>query len=220
VNEIPKGTRAKMEIATKEPNNPIKQDVKNGKLRDLTYGKMPFNYGALPQTWENPLLVDPELGLKGDNDPLDVVEISTGPLPEGSVIEIKVLGALALLDEGEVDWKIIAVDANSPLAAKLNNAGDIENVMPGVVHDIREWFRLYKTSDGKPQNVFGHKEHILGLNETKAVIAGAHAEWRSLVTGKLGAEASALGLWTDAGAAAAEAEDAAAVADSAPTTVV
>lgn len=33
VNEIPKGTTAKYEIATKEESTPIKQDVKNGKLR-------------------------------------------------------------------------------------------------------------------------------------------------------------------------------------------
>lgn len=34
VIEIPKMTKAKMEVATKEPNNPIAQDVKKGKLRD------------------------------------------------------------------------------------------------------------------------------------------------------------------------------------------
>jgi inorganic pyrophosphatase len=38
--EIPKWTRAKMEIATGEPHNPIKQDTKNGKLRDYQWGDM------------------------------------------------------------------------------------------------------------------------------------------------------------------------------------
>lgn len=33
VVEIPRWTNAKMEIATEEPLNPIKQDIKNGKLR-------------------------------------------------------------------------------------------------------------------------------------------------------------------------------------------
>jgi len=33
VFEIPKGQRAKMEIATKEALNPIKQDIKKEKLR-------------------------------------------------------------------------------------------------------------------------------------------------------------------------------------------
>ena len=34
VNEIPKYTKAKMEVSTKEENNPIAQDMKKGKLRD------------------------------------------------------------------------------------------------------------------------------------------------------------------------------------------
>lgn len=38
ITEIPKFSRAKFEIATGEPLNPIKQDVKNGKLRDYNYG--------------------------------------------------------------------------------------------------------------------------------------------------------------------------------------
>lgn len=40
-----------MEISTTQENNPIVQDVKKGKLRDFTYGSIPFNYGALPQTF-------------------------------------------------------------------------------------------------------------------------------------------------------------------------
>ena len=49
VVEIPKWTRHKWEIATGELYNPIKQDVKNGRLRDYAFGDMLFNYGALPQ---------------------------------------------------------------------------------------------------------------------------------------------------------------------------
>lgn len=51
-SQIPKWTRKKFEIATGEEFNPIKQDTKNGKLREYTYGDMLFNYGAFPQTWE------------------------------------------------------------------------------------------------------------------------------------------------------------------------
>ena len=36
--------------------------------------------------------------------------------------QVKVLGALALLDEGEVDWKIIAINAMDPKAALVNGA--------------------------------------------------------------------------------------------------
>jgi hypothetical protein len=45
VVEIPKMTRAKMEVATKEESNPIAQDIKKGKLRDY-HGPIFWNYGA------------------------------------------------------------------------------------------------------------------------------------------------------------------------------
>jgi len=38
INEIPKWTRAKMEIDTKTEFNPVKQDIKKGKLRDYHWG--------------------------------------------------------------------------------------------------------------------------------------------------------------------------------------
>lgn len=31
-----------------------------------------MNYGALPQTWENPTIRDPRTNFGGDNDPIDV----------------------------------------------------------------------------------------------------------------------------------------------------
>lgn len=53
VVEIPRWTNAKMEISLKETLNPIKQDVKKGKLRFVAncfphHGYI-WNYGALPQ---------------------------------------------------------------------------------------------------------------------------------------------------------------------------
>ncbi len=36
-----------------EYNNPIKQDIKKGELRHY-HDAIPYNYGMLPQTWEDP----------------------------------------------------------------------------------------------------------------------------------------------------------------------
>ena len=55
--------------------NPIKQDVKNGLLREYKWGDMLFNYGCFPQTWEDPKVLSEETGFPGDNDPIDVIEI-------------------------------------------------------------------------------------------------------------------------------------------------
>ena len=58
--EIPKESSAKMEVATDEKLNPIKQDIKKGALRFYPYN-INWNYGLLPQTWEDPAIVHPEL---------------------------------------------------------------------------------------------------------------------------------------------------------------
>jgi len=34
--------------------------------------------------------------------------------------QVKILGVLAMIDEGETDWKIIAIDVNDPDAPDLN----------------------------------------------------------------------------------------------------
>ena len=67
--EIPKETKAKMEVATDEELTPIKQDTKKGKLRDYPYN-INWNYGMLPQTWEDPGHEHPEMKVMGDNDPV------------------------------------------------------------------------------------------------------------------------------------------------------
>jgi len=114
-------------MATKEPMSPIKQDEKKGLPRFVNnifphHGYI-WNYGALPQTWEarkgmkkfnkfqNAFLKDPNhvdkiTGAKGDNDPIDIVEIGSKVQKRGAVVKVKVLGTLALLDEGETDWKV------------------------------------------------------------------------------------------------------------------
>ncbi len=35
----------------------------------------------------------------GDGDPLDVIEIGEGPLPLGSIVPVKIIGILQLLDQ-------------------------------------------------------------------------------------------------------------------------
>eukprot|EP00461_Guttulinopsis_vulgaris_P002065 UN02066 len=116
----------------------IKQDVKNGQLRHFKYGKMPFNYGALPQTWEDPRHIDPGMKLGGDNDPVDVVELSPAPLKHGVVYPIKVVGALALIDEGEVDWKLLGIHADSPIATKLDDVNHIDAFLPAVETKLKD----------------------------------------------------------------------------------
>ena len=43
----------------------------------------------------------------GDNDPIDVVEIGSEALAMGSITPVKALGVLAMIDDGELDWKVL-----------------------------------------------------------------------------------------------------------------
>eukprot|EP00930_Biecheleria_cincta_P010728 TRINITY_DN1129_c0_g1_i6.p1 TRINITY_DN1129_c0_g1~~TRINITY_DN1129_c0_g1_i6.p1 ORF type:complete len:267 (-),score=63.85 TRINITY_DN1129_c0_g1_i6:243-1043(-) len=181
--EIPKNTKPKMEVATKEEANPIAQDVKKGKLRDY-HGPIFWNYGMLPQTWEDPNVVHKETNCAGDNDPVDVVEIGSETLASGTVEPIKVLGVLAMIDDGELDWKIIGIRASDKLAPELNDISCVEAKCPGVISGIREWFRWYKTPDGKPLNAFGYDEKALDKKMALEVIEETHEAWKKLREGK------------------------------------
>eukprot|EP00581_Thalassiosira_minuscula_P012828 CAMPEP_0183716218 /NCGR_PEP_ID=MMETSP0737-20130205/10198_1 /TAXON_ID=385413 /ORGANISM="Thalassiosira miniscula, Strain CCMP1093" /LENGTH=275 /DNA_ID=CAMNT_0025945451 /DNA_START=55 /DNA_END=882 /DNA_ORIENTATION=+ len=188
VIEIPKMTKAKMEVATKEPNNPIAQDIKKGVLRDY-HGPIFWNYGCLPQTWEDPNEEHPELKCFGDDDPIDVVEIGSKALDMGTVKEVKPLGVLAMIDDGELDWKVIAIATDDELAKEYN---DIDDVPDAVKDGIREWFRWYKTPDDKPLNGFGFDEKWLDAKAASEVIEETHEAWKKLRSG----DTEAGKLWT------------------------
>jgi len=164
------------------PQNPIKQDVKNGKLRDY-HGPIFWNYGMFPQTWEDPNVEHLAMKCCGDNDPLDVVEIGFNAFKQGAVVPVKVLGALAVLDEGEVDWKIIAISTSDPLAAELQDIADVEMKCPGIVSGIREWFQWYKTPDGKSLNSFGYHDQAVGGDEALSIVEETHEAWQRLRAG-------------------------------------
>merc|ERR1719311_458408 len=188
LTEIPKMILKKMEIDTKAEGNPIKQDEKKGKAR-LYHGPIFWNYGCLPQTWEDPNVKgNADVGgAFGDDDPVDVVEIGAASLEMGSVVPVKPLGVLSMIDDGELDWKVIAISASDEHAKDINDVGDIEKFYPGTVSGIREWFRWYKTPDDKPVNGFGHNEEALNAAKAVEVIKETNEHYNALMAGKTNA---------------------------------
>jgi len=178
VCEIPRGATAKLEVQKGVPNNPIMQDTKKGELRYYTYGASFFNYGMLPQTWEDPAKAGFN-GTKGDNDPLDVMELGSKACKVGEVKTVKVLGDLELIDQGELDHKILVIDAADPLAARLNTAADLLTVMPGVTELLVEWLKMYKTTDGKAVNELA-SDTPKDSAAAAAVVAECHESWKAL----------------------------------------
>lgn len=185
VVEVPRWSNAKMEIATKEALNPIKQDVKKGRLRYVAnvfpHKGYIWNYGALPQTWEDPNHTDKDTECCGDNDPIDVCDIGSKVCSPGEVIQVKVLGVLGMIDEGETDWKLIAINAEDPDAPKLNSLEDVRRSRPGHLEATVDWFRKYKVPDGKPENQFAFGGQFKDKDFAVEIIKATHEHWRALV---------------------------------------
>ncbi|XP_036200127.1 inorganic pyrophosphatase 2, mitochondrial isoform X6 [Myotis myotis] len=156
VVEVPRWTNAKMEIATQEPLNPIKQDVKDGKLRYVAnifpHKGYIWNYGALPQV-----------------------------LSRGEVICVKILGILALIDQGETDWKLIAINVNDPEASKFHDIDDVRKYKPGYLEATLNWFRFYKVPEGKPENHFAFNGEFKNKAFALEVIKSTHECWKALL---------------------------------------
>lgn len=132
----------------------------------------------MPQTWEDPAHGHRDMpeSCMGDNDPLDVVELGDA-IPTGEICTIKVLGCIALIDEGEVDWKVIGIHSTDPMAQVWHK---IEDVDQAKIDSVFRWFQYYKTTDGKPENSFGLNRRVAGIEYTYDVIRDAHASWRKL----------------------------------------
>jgi len=166
VSEITRGESWKLEMSKTEEFNPIKHDIKNNELRKVNYHPYTFNYGYFPQTWENPEEMDQLTNLKGDGDPLDVVEIGIFPHQPGEICFVKVIGAVGLIDEGETDWKIIVIDVNDPKAHFINGEADLKKYKIGQIEAIYDFFTNYKTVDGKPKNKFALDGKMLDQEST------------------------------------------------------
>lgn len=187
--EIPKWTNAKLELNTKEPLAPIVQDTKKGKKRYVhnvyPYKGYIWNYGCFPQTWEDPSHVHMETGALGDGDPLDVCEIGRSAAKVGEVMQVKVLGVLGMIDEGEMDWKVLVINVNDPLAKEVTDVEDLYRVLPGLLHATFSWFRTYKVPDGKALNVFAFREQVQSKDYAMEVIQECNESWKKLISGKI-----------------------------------
>lgn len=69
----------------------------------------PANYGFIPMTYG------------GDHDPLDILVISSISIEILALVDAKVIGNMRMIDQGELDDKIIAVANNDMSVNHYNN---------------------------------------------------------------------------------------------------
>lgn len=100
----------------------------------------PFDYGFVPQThWE-------------DNDPLDVVVLTTYPLVPGIIVKARPIAVVHMVDDGEKDEKIIAVPEKDPRWADVQDLGDINK---HTLKELEHFFLTYKTLQNKEVRIDG-----------------------------------------------------------------
>ncbi len=120
--EVPKGSENKYEID--KETGLISLDRAN-----YSAASYPFDYGFVPQTlWE-------------DNDPLDVVVLSTFPLYPGILVEVRPIAVMEMIDDGESDYKIIAVPAEDK---RWDDVQDLEDLNRHKLKEIKHFFETYK----------------------------------------------------------------------------
>ncbi|MGE3104042.1 MAG: inorganic diphosphatase [Lysobacterales bacterium] len=91
----------------------------------------PCNYGYIPHT------------LSGDGDPADVLVVMPVALIPGSVIRVRPIGQLNMVDEAGEDTKIIAVPVSKVFAA-YDEVIDIDDLPALTRERIAHFFTHYK----------------------------------------------------------------------------
>ena len=91
----------------------------------------PANYGSLTQS------------LGGDNDPLDVIFYTRAPMAPGTLIKLRPIGVLKMIDGGESDDKIVAVPASKidPTYDDIKSMADLPKLEQ---QRLEAFFRVYK----------------------------------------------------------------------------
>lgn len=141
--EIPKGSKVKYEL-----------DKQTGLLRLdrvlYTSTVYPANYGFIPRT------------LADDGDPLDVLVLCNEIIYPMTLITCEPIGVIKMIDDGDLDEKIIAVPVNDPTYKDFNN---IHELPKHIFDEMMHFFEVYKMLEHKTTAVkeICHKKHAIEI---------------------------------------------------------
>jgi inorganic pyrophosphatase len=132
--EIPAGSNQKWEV-DKETGHLMWERIGQDSLRVVRYLPYPANYGMIPRT-----LLPLESG--GDGDPIDIFLLGESR-PVGSVVPGRIIGMFRMIDRGEGDDKLIAVDPNGWFGG-IHTIAELETQYPGVLTILKTFLTNYK----------------------------------------------------------------------------
>ena len=145
--EIPKESRCKYEL-----------DKDTGLIRLdrvlYTSTHYPQNSGFIPRTYAD------------DRDPLDVLVITSAPVYPMTLIRAYPIGVMRMIDNGDVDDKIIAIPFSDPT---YSNIKEVDDLPAHIFDEIVHFFSVYKQLEGKTTAV----DSLLGVADAKRIIQEA-----------------------------------------------
>ena len=132
--EIPRGSHNKYEID--KETGLIKLDRVN-----FSAAAYPVDYGFAPQTlWD-------------DGDALDVVLLSTNPIPSGILVSVRPVGLMEMTDDAESDHKVIAVPTED---IRFDHVQDLEDINKHSLKEIQHFFEQNKKLKKRPVEIIVH----------------------------------------------------------------
>jgi len=143
--EIPKGSRNKYEV------NEVTGRIT---LDRVLYGAnfYPGEYGMVENT------------LDWDGDPLDVISLVTEPTLPGVQVNVRLLGSIKMIDNGEVDTKLFGVFADDP---RFDTYKKLSDVPKHLRDEIENFFLQYKALQNKSVKINGWGNEKEALKELK-----------------------------------------------------
>lgn len=151
VIEIGKGSKKKYEL-DKETGYIILDRI----LYTSTH--YPANYGFIPRT------------LGDDGDPLDVLLLCSEELDPLTLCRAFPIGVISMIDNGRNDEKIIAIPFSDPM---YNRFTDISQLPTHIFEEMRHFFSVYKTLEGKTTAV----KEASGREDAIAIVKRAIDEY-------------------------------------------
>jgi inorganic pyrophosphatase len=131
--EIPMGSQNKYEV-----NQKTGKIVLDRVLYSASF--YPAEYGFIEGT------------LGDDGDPLDILVFTTYPTFPGCYIKARIIGGMDMIDTGEGDKKILAVNVGDP---RYDYIKTLDDLSPHYLKEIDNFFSNYKALQHKETSVEG-----------------------------------------------------------------
>lgn len=147
--EIPKGSRNKYEYD--EEHDALVFD--RYLYSSVVY---PADYGFITES------------LGEDGDPLDAMCLVSDPTFPGCRIPVRVVGLFKMVDQGEVDDKVVCVPVADP---NWNHVTTLDDVSDQLKTEISHFFEIYKQPEGKVVEVQGFRSREEALETIEAAKA-------------------------------------------------